>query len=189
MRPVNLFTYLYGKKTLNNIMFKKFKSVDCQVPLKHTREKEENDLIQFCQNLFSFLTNDNLYIMDNYYLNYQIKQISKEFDLLRFGENEIINIEIKHKEVDSIKKQLIQNQYYLNSIYSNVLSYTYCVCENKLFKLIDNKLENVDFKDLILVLSNQKSKSIYNIDLLFNPTQYLISPFNSPQKFIDNCFF
>ena len=33
--------------------------------------------------------------LDGYFVGYTIPQISKEFDLLRFGEESVINIEIK----------------------------------------------------------------------------------------------
>lgn len=32
---------------------------------------------------------------DGYYVGYAIKQIGKEFDLLRFGDDKILNIELK----------------------------------------------------------------------------------------------
>ena len=53
----------------------------------------------------------------NFYLGYTIPQIGKEFDLLRFGKNYILNVEIKSiLKMDDAKEQLIKNRYYLGSL-------------------------------------------------------------------------
>ncbi|MDD2357016.1 MAG: hypothetical protein PHX13_03785 [Thiovulaceae bacterium] len=39
------------------------------------------------------------HIFENYYLNYEIPQIGKEFDLLRIGTDSIINIELKSEKI------------------------------------------------------------------------------------------
>jgi hypothetical protein len=60
------------------------------------------------------------------YLDYSIPQISKEFDLLRFSESEILNVEFKSRPIpiNKIENQLIQNKYYLSSLpFSQIASW------------------------------------------------------------------
>jgi len=53
---------------------------------------------------------DDIYIYDGYHIGYSIPQISKEFDLLRIGDECIINIEIKSKQIEksSIKSNSLK---------------------------------------------------------------------------------
>ncbi|HHT7191431.1 TPA: hypothetical protein ACTZ5N_004930, partial [Bacillus cereus] len=60
---------------------------------------------------------DNLIVQDRFfgyfYVGYKIPQIDKEFDLLRFGENYILNVEIKSiMQGDAAREQLVKNKYY-----------------------------------------------------------------------------
>ena len=74
---------------------------------------------------------------DGYFVSYSIKQIGKEFDLLRISSDYIINIELKSRPVstEAIKKQLIQNRYYLSMLGKTIYSYTYISSENRLVRL------------------------------------------------------
>ena len=49
------------------------------------------------------------------FYSFQILRLGKEFDLLQVKENQIVNIELKSGAVseDAIRRQLIQNRYYL----------------------------------------------------------------------------
>lgn len=90
---------------------------------------EATVLSKFCEEL---LQNKQLPfdIFDGYFLGYSIKQISKEFDLLRFSDDIVINIELKSEldkfeGIKKIEKQMEQNNYYLTSLNKNILIYTY----------------------------------------------------------------
>lgn len=73
-------------------------------------------------------------------MGYKIPQIDKEFDLLRFGENYILNVEIKSilKE-DDAKEQLIKNRYYLASLRKKIKSFTYVAEHNSFYQLDDDE--------------------------------------------------
>lgn len=128
------------------------------------------------------------------YLDYSIPQISKEFDLLRFSESEILNVEFKSRPIpiNKIENQLIQNKYYLSSLpFSQIASFSYVVngknsylyklnAENKL--IASTPIELKQHFDLI-------GKSQKNIDKLFDPCQYLVSPFNDTQRFLRGKYF
>ncbi|QBX41966.1 DUF2075 domain-containing protein [Pseudomonas fluorescens] len=120
-----------------------------------------------------------------------MQHISKEFDLLRFGDNYILNIELKNSSTEAkIKTQLIRNKYYLSHISKVVHNFSFVASTNTLYKLNSkNDLEVVDFDLLTQLLTNQNLLKIDNPDELFNPSDYLVSPFNSTEKFINNQYF
>ncbi|WP_433692713.1 hypothetical protein [Herbaspirillum seropedicae] len=129
--------------------------------------------------------------LDRFYVSYKIPQIGKEFDLLRFSEKSIINIELKRKSTEEkIKKQLVRNQYYLSFIGRNVYAFTYVSESNELYFLRDNdQLEKTKIEHLIKLLSNQEVITSESPDTLFEPSDYLVSPFNSTEKFLSEKYF
>lgn len=66
----------------------------------------------------------------------------------------------------------------------------YVSSEEKLYYLNnDNELIETNFDDLDQLLSKQKINYVDNFDELFNPSNYLVSPFNSTDEFIKNSYF
>ena len=127
-------------------------------------------------------------------MNYAISQIGKEFDLLRFGHNYIINIEIKtESSIEKILKQQQKNKYYLSFLDKPLHIYTFISNENKLYKLVirnnGDEIEEITFNELCNILMSQEVVTFNNIDDLFNPSDYLVSPFNSPEKFMSEGYF
>lgn len=132
---------------------------------------------------------------DGWYYSFSIPQISKEFDLLKIGTNNIvINIEIKEQEVDEarISRQLTQNRYYLSNISDKIYSYT-CMRTNddrvELYELVDGELKEVTFMELkntIELIDESIDESIENF---FRPRDYLISAINTPDRFLRNEYF
>lgn len=153
------------------------------------RKSESLDLDRFIQLLRK--ASQNIKTLDNYYIGYTIPQISKEFDLLRLGENYIINIELKREStIDKIKEQLVRNKYYLSFLNVNVLNYAFTADKGRLYKLDNsNDLIEENFIELAKVLINQVLMKTQNIDELFNPSNYLVSPFNSTLEFINGNYF
>lgn len=129
-------------------------------------------------------------IFNQFYIGYKIPQIAKEFDLLRFGINSVINVELKNSSTEErILKQLKQNRYYLSFLNKEIYNYTFVEDIKKLYFLNDELLEEVNFIDLAKLLFEQKVINVEDIDKLFNPSDYLVSPFNSTEKFIENKYF
>ena len=58
---------------------------------------------------------DEVYALRFFY-SFQIPRLGKEFDLLQIKDEQIVNIELKSGAVsdETIRKQLIQNRYYLS---------------------------------------------------------------------------
>jgi hypothetical protein len=130
-------------------------------------------------------------IFDQFYVGYKIPQIGKEFDLLRFGAGCVINIELKRSATkDKIEKQLKRNKYYLSFLGKEMHCFSFVSETNELFYLSnEDQLEIVGFPQLISTLKDMQVKAIDNVDGLFNPSNYLISPFNSTQRFVNNEYF
>lgn len=153
------------------------------------KPEEVEDIRQLVIKMYEVLPYVNIF--NDFYVGYKIQHISKEFDLLRFGDNYILNVELKSSSTeDKIKKQLLRNKYYLSHISRVVHNFAYVVQTSTLYKLgVNNDLEIVSFSLLIQLLTNQNLLKINNPDLLFNPSDYLVSPFNSTDKFVNNQYF
>jgi len=151
------------------------------------KEREREDLRSFINSLRKHIT--NIKVLDGYYFGFTIPQISKEFDILRIGKESIINIELKNETTEKIEKQLKQNRYYLNFLGKRTFYFTYITEEDKLYELENDNLVAVDFEKLSKLLFTQEIEEIENINQLFFPSNYLVSPFNSTDKFIDNEYF
>lgn len=182
------------KKTvdLNSLIaiFKKLDSVSAKMFLNiHNCQIRETEVQQINSLVNNFKKSQTR--LSNFYVGYKIPQIPKEFDLLRFGSDSIINIELKSDfNVDKIKKQLLENRYYLSLLGCPIYSYTYSEETNFLYKLDDeDQLIDVDYLELEELILSQKIVDIPNIDLLFNPKNYLVSPFNNHEKFIKGEYF
>lgn len=130
-------------------------------------------------------------IFDKFFVGYRIPQIGKEFDLLRFGKKYNINVELKKSSTeDKVKSQLIRNKYYLGFIGPPVYCFSFISASKKLYLLdSDNILKEVSAECLLQLLRDQENDEIEDIDNLFNPSVYLISPFNSTEKFLKSEYF
>lgn len=111
--------------------------------------------------------------------------------MLRFGKGCIVNLELKKTSTkEKILKQLKRNKYYLGFIDGEIHNFCFQSDTGELFYLSDNnELKNADFSCLINLLEDQQIDIITNIDNLFNPSNYLVSPFNSTEKFIKDEYF
>lgn len=128
---------------------------------------------------------------DYFAYGFNIPQIGKEFDLLRFGTKSIINIELKSTStLDEIKNQLVKNKYYLKFLNLKLYLFTYISSENKFYQLSDSDdLIEVAVTKIILILNKQFVNIDVKISSLFNPSDFLVSPFNSTNKFINKEYF
>lgn len=132
---------------------------------------------------------DSISLLDNFFVGYRIPQIGKEFDLLRFNKANIVNIELKSEaSEDKILKQLKRNRYYLQFLDKEVSLFTYVQKTKKLYLLDGDQLVTVSVDELCKNLINECDE-FDDINKLFTPSNYLISPFNSTQKFMEEEYF
>ncbi len=185
MKNINILSLVHAQSSLQEESYKNFLS-HYGIEIKN---EEVNDLASLVKILSTQTNNKNIF--NQFYVSYKIPQIGKEFDLLRFSKGCIINIELKKTSTkEKILKQLKRNKYYLSFIDGEIHNFCFQSDIGELFYLSDNnELKNADFSCLITLLENQQIDNINNIDNLFNPSNYLVSPFNSTEKFIKDEYF
>lgn len=189
MKSINILSTITAYQHLNNTLFRRLLNIH---GITNIKDYELDCIHKFIKELSNIKNNNSVF--NDYYLSYSIPQIGKEFDLLRFGSNYIINIELKTESTtEAIFSQQQKNKYYLSFLKRESHIFTYVSNENKLYKLISDKYENkiieTTFKDLNELLINQNTETFDDIDNLFCPSNYLISPFNSTKEFIAGKYF
>ena len=160
--------------------------------IHNLKEHEFEDLNKLCE---IFKDEDikafSPHIFENYYINYEIAQIGKEFDILRIGENSVVNIELKsQKDESKILKQLQKNYYYLSFLQKEIYCFTF-ISETSEFYYFDKnneKLELINVKTILEQIREIKDTET-KIDDLFVPSNYLVSPFNNTEAFLKNEYF
>lgn len=161
-------------------------------------EIKENELKPLKSLIESLEKEDESPYMEDYngfYLNYKIPQIGKEFDLLRITPTTVLSIEYKREVSDYSKiiNQALRNYYYLKFLKKEVILFIYIENTNSIYKL--NKGKNLiesNFKELIGSLKYRDEAGDFydgNLNEIFKPSNYLISPFGKTQEFIDGEYF
>lgn len=190
---MNLISLIEASKNMEPEIFEKYK-FNKNISIK---EYEIRSLEKMVNNIKTLFTN-SYYLMkqlDNFSIGYSIKQIGKEFDLLRIGENYNINIELKSEftSTDKIKKQIQKNNYYLKSLQNETYILTFIESENRFVELDNDDIIDVSSEKVCELISKQKIEFIDNtsesIDLYFNPSNFLVSPFNLTDEFIKGEYF
>ena len=91
MKEVNILSIIEAYRNIDKSSFNKM--VECMGITSGIKEYELCGLESLVKQLQS--VNEDISVLMHYFLGYSIPQIGKEFDLLRFGSDMIINIEIK----------------------------------------------------------------------------------------------
>lgn len=126
------------------------------------------------------------------FYSFQILRLGKEFDLLQVKENQIVNIELKSGAVseDAIRRQLIQNRYYLAILGRPVRSYTYISSQNRLVRLTNHDhIVEAEWEQLCAELQEKSADFSGNLEDLFQAEWYLISPLTQPERFLKKEYF
>lgn len=128
----------------------------------------------------------------DFYYSFLLPKLGKEFDLLRISGEYIINIELKSRPVstEAIKKQLMQNRYYLSMLGKTIYSYTFISDESRLVRLSNtDKIVDSDWQSLADILCKQNDVYNDDIEALFKEDRYLISPLTDPDRFLRKDYF
>lgn len=130
--------------------------------------------------------------LDGFFLGYQIPQIGKEFDLLKFTQSEVINIEFKSQSVpqSQLAAQLIKNRHYLAHLGKNTTLYTIITDTMTCYELLnDNSIQEIEFSDIVGKIKDFETNYLLDIDSMFRASEFLVSPLTTPEKFIRGEYF
>lgn len=185
MKPVDINSLLQASASLDEDILASY--------LEHyaidVKAAELSDL----KNLASMLQSSGAKIGDlaDFYVGYKIPQIGKEFDLLRFGESSVLNIELKSESsTEKIRTQLLRNRYYLSFLGLTIDAFTFESSSSIVYYLNDDgELETSDAATLLAKIVKQTLDTDSVPDRLFNPSDFLVSPFNSTNKFLADEYF
>ena len=152
------------------------------------RASELSDIAVLIENLQALGAKSKHF--NEFFVGYSIQQISKEFDLLRFGSNFVLNIELKLESTEErIKSQLIQNAHYLHFLNVPVYHFTFVTKSKSLYKLENGHLIAAQMEELLELIKEQQIMYDVVIDELFDPVHYLVSPIEEPVSFMNNEYF
>ncbi len=178
-KPVNI--YLISR--LDNRKFNRFTS-------NHVKSHEVGSLKAVVKELLN--QGATLKQLDGFYFSYEIGQIGKEFDLVKVNDDICLNIELKSFNIgeDRILEQLVKNKHYLGKLPSKKFYYFTYESNKKTFYSLteDDRFVVCQAKDVFDVL-NQMDGYNDNLNEMFSPTRYLISPLTEPEKFVNNEYF
>ena len=128
----------------------------------------------------------------SFFYSFNMPKLGKEFDLIRVDEESIVNIELKSGNVsdEAIRRQLLQNRYYLATTGRSIAFYTYVSNDDRLLRLSNSgRLVEAGFDELAETLAKQKECYAGNIEDLFKEEEYLISPLTDPGRFLRREYF
>lgn len=130
-------------------------------------------------------------MLNYFYFSFTIPKISKEFDLLRIAKNGVVNIELKSQaDEGKIIKQLIQNKYYLKTLCRPLALFTF-VRDQQCFYMLSEQNTLVPIDKIVVYNSIVGQIDCYdgNAEDLFRVSDYLISPMNTPDRFLRGEYF
>lgn len=152
-------------------------------------ELELEDLYSLTEKVIDVMSSGQ---SDGYFLNFKIEHgMRQEFDVLRFSEDSVLNIELKSDIPDSgfegIKDQLINHRHILKLLDLDIYLFTYVSKTETMYMLKDKELQKLNALDIINYIDND-FKSV-NPLLYTDMNEMIISPYTEPEKFISHTYF
>ena len=130
--------------------------------------------------------------LDGFFLSYDIPQIGKEFDMLKFGDEGCLNVELKSRPVplEQIRSQLLRNRHYLGHLGRDMHLYTFLSETLQCFHLKnDNSLESIPISALAKAVRSFDGPFVAEIDGMFRPSEYIVSVEKTPEKYLAHEYF
>lgn len=117
--------------------------------------------------------------------------IREEFDILRFSDKSVLNIEVKREPpkngISAIKDQLIRHNCLLRLLNKDIVICAYIAKTKQIYLLEDNELKDIDFLDLSKMIP--EDYVIKNELLSIDQSSLIISPYSQPQEFKNHKYF
>lgn len=135
---------------------------------------------------------------EGFFISYHVPHIGHEIDMLKVNDDSILNIELKRKlnkdgGLEKLNEQQKRNFFYLGKLDKNNVDIITFVSETEEIYYYDkenktsNKVEKEFLKQLFVDFS--KKNYLLDIDNLFEPSKFLISPFNETERFLKGNYY
>ncbi|MDP4469173.1 ATP-binding protein [Staphylococcus hyicus] len=189
----NLESYISIYNTDNKEMLSSFlKMTDDKYRREHKIEhdNEKEDLFILAKLLSDKL---NMNQKSGYFLGFKLEsKIDQEFDLLRFSEESILNIEMKSRlpkrGLSQIEEQLRRHKFILSIIGKRVLSYTFIRDKEKFYKIDgNNEFIETTIDDLAQNIHDDYIRCNEIIDIDVN--KFIISPYSDSDEFLEHKYY
>lgn len=187
-RPINIYALsrIHEEAPFNIVEKHSSQKRDIQ----RTKAHEIESLRLFVDALLSSgATLDECY---GFFYSFHIPQIGKEFDLLKFTDKLCLNVELKSVAVpeEQILSQLLKNRHYLSHLGKRLALYSVITDSMSCYKLsLNDELVSVDFGEIVAAVRKIKEGYTEHIDNMFRASDYLVSPLNTPSRFIQGEYF
>lgn len=156
----------------------------CGIELSRQYKHQEILDLKCLLNVISLTTKQ----CDGFLYGYIVPQLNKEFDLLKITRNACLNIELKSEDVteEKMKRQLLQNLHYLKLLNKPILRVFLFVSSTKTMYTLDsdNNLKLVSHEELSIAMNGLSDNEIVDLDKVFLPSNILVSPLNSTERFL-----
>lgn len=191
MTATNLLFLALSAKSLDIASFSKHEAIlTSRGEVLQHRVHEVATMVSLVEELSQHLKLEDF---DGFVFSYSIPQLGREFDLLKITDEMTLNIELKSKmvDLDDIKKQLKEHRHYLSHLGKKELYlFTYISTDKKIYSLAGDALVEISMAELAQIVQAAGSEYFKgDYDQLFLPKMFLVSPLNTPQKFIDGEYF
>lgn len=187
MHPTSLLTAYQGGQALVSL------GDHAERRFKRLKSHELATLRAFCDEMKA--QSCGVAELDGFFVGYAIERISKEFDLLRFSDALILNIELKAplRRTDKekkIRRQMRTNHHYLSFLGRPLRLFTFVDKDGFYeYQPQQDQLTRADAAEIADLLRTQKIDPALDPDTLFVPANYLISPFRDSARFIKGQYF
>ena len=168
----------YNLIDLNDIKSKSLDDIKEFLIYNGAQKIDENDIKEITS-WIELLYNHN---RKGFVVSFVIEKLDKEFDLLKYGNNKIVNIEMKIKKLNEGLEQAKKNFKILSNVTADVCIYLFIESTNKLYyysaenkNLIESDKEKIN--DDLAKITNSKIPEMDSI--LLNPYQY-------PEEFLND---
>lgn len=193
MRPVSLLVLAHGFKSVPQALMAAFEAQlsEREEPLPSVKEHEADSLVRLVEDLAAHgITRPSLY--EGFVFSFRIPQIGTEFDLLKIGADAVVNIELKSEDVgrERIREQLERTRHYLGPLGRTIRTLTYVSDSRQLLELCPGgRLERRSMQELGEALAAAGAPYAGIVEELFKASNYLVSPLNDTDKFLEGRYF
>lgn len=157
---------------------------------KGMSDKEIDDFASLSHQLIPHLSFKQL---NGYFIGYVVSiGIREEFDILRFSENTVLNIELKsslpEKGMEGIKDQLLRHRFLLRLLNKEIITCTFVNDLNTIFLLYEEEeLIEITMDDLAKLIPKDYilKNELSTIDL----SKSVISPYSQTHEFSEHLYF